>query len=106
MKHVANDCDMSEKAFASAAGPPVNGSPLWAASRRALACRLLLKPLVSSTENSAVPIEAAICWVMFISVEPRAISWSFRVASAEDMIGIIVPPMPSPITNSEPSSRR
>ena len=59
-----------------------------------------MKPLVSSTENSAVPIEAATCWVMFISVEPRAISASFSVCSAEVMIGIIVPPMPRPITNS------
>ena len=33
---------------------------------------LSLKPLVSSTENSAVPIEAATCWVMFRNVEPRA----------------------------------
>ncbi len=40
--------------------------------------RWTLKPLVSSTENSAVPIEAATCWVMFISVEPRAISWSLQ----------------------------
>ena len=35
-----------------------------------------LKPLVSSTENSAVPIEAETCWVMFISVEPARFSWS------------------------------
>ena len=58
---------------------------------------------MSSTENSAVPIDAAICWVMFISVEPRAISWSRSVCSAEVMIGIIVPPMPRPMMNSAPS---
>ena len=51
-------------------------------------------PLVSSTENSAVPIEAATCWTMFINVEPRAMLWSLSVASAALMIGIIVQPMP------------
>ena len=56
-------------------------------------------PLVSSTEKTAVPIEAATCWTMFISVEPRAMVCSRSVARAADMIGIIVPPMPRPITN-------
>ena len=65
-----------------------------------------LKPLVSSTEKNAVPIEAATCWVMFISVEPRAISWFFSVCSAAVMIGIIVPPMPRPMTNSAASRKR
>ena len=55
---------------------------------------------------TAVPIEAAICWVMFSSVEPRATSWAFSVCSAEVMIGIIVPPMPRPITNSAPRMQR
>ena len=48
-----------------------------------------------------MPIEIAICWVMFISVEPRAMSWSFRLASAAVKTGIIVEPMPRPmITNA------
>ena len=56
---------------------------------------------VSSTEKSAVPIEAATCWVTFISVDPRAMLWSVSVARAADMIGIIVAPMPRPmITNA------
>ena len=57
---------------------------------------------VSSTENSAKPMDDATCWVMFINVEPRAMLWSFSVARAADMIGIMVAPMPSPITNSAP----
>ena len=39
--------------------------------------------------------------MMFISVEPRATSVDRSVRSAEVMIGIIVPPMPRPITNSD-----
>ncbi len=37
---------------------------------------------------------------MFSSVDPRATSWARRVFSAEVNSGIIVAPMPSPITNS------
>ena len=37
---------------------------------------------------------------MFSSVEPRATSWAFSVFSAEVNSGIIVAPIPSPITNS------
>ena len=56
---------------------------------------------MSSTENSAVPTEAETCWVMFISVEPRAMSWSFRLARAAVKTGIMVAPMPKPmITNA------
>ena len=43
---------------------------------------LSLMPLVSSTENSAVPIDAATCWLMLRNVEPRAMLWSLSVASA------------------------
>ena len=56
--------------------------------------------LVSSTDMIATPHELAICWVMFSSVEPRATSWARRVFSAEVNSGIIVAPMPRPITNS------
>ena len=56
--------------------------------------------LVSSTDMIATPHELAICWVMLSSVEPRATSWAFRVFSAEVNSGIIVAPMPRPITNS------
>ena len=49
---------------------------------------------------TATPTELAICWVMLSSVEPRATSWWVSVFSADVMIGIIVPPMPRPITNS------
>ena len=59
--------------------------------------------LVRITEKSAVPIEAATCWVMLSSVEPRATLCAVRVASAAVMIGIIVPPMPRPMTKSAPS---
>ena len=58
--------------------------------------------LVRITEKSAVPMEAATCWVMLSSVEPRATVWSVRVASAAVMIGIIVPPMPRPMMKSAP----
>ena len=62
--------------------------------------------LVRITDITAVPMEPAVCWMMFIIVEPRAIWWCVRLASAADMIGIIVMPMPMPITNSAPSSSR
>ena len=94
-----------ETPAATSAGRPARRSRVAHERERAGERRWTLKPLVSSTENSAVPIEAAICWVMFISVEPRAISWSFSVCSAEVMIGIIVPPMPRPMTNSAPAGR-
>ena len=55
---------------------------------------------MSSTDMIATPTELAICWVMFSSVEPRATSWAFSVFSAEVNSGIIVAPIPSPITNS------
>ena len=58
-----------------------------------------MKPLVRMTENVATPIELAICWVMLSSVDPRATSWWVSVFSAEVMIGIIVAPMPRPMTN-------
>ena len=49
-----------------------------------------LRPLVRITDMTATPIDEAICWMMFISVEPRATSCDFSVFSAEVMIGIIV----------------
>ena len=55
--------------------------------------------LVSSTDMIATPTELAICCTMFSSVDPRATSCEVSVFSAEVMIGIIVPPMPRPITN-------
>ena len=58
--------------------------------------------LVRITEKSAVPMEAATCWVMLSSVEPRATLCAVSVASAAVMIGIIVPPMPSPMMKSAP----
>ena len=48
----------------------------------------------------ATPIEEAICWLMLSSVEPRATSCDFSVFSADVMSGIIVAPMPRPMTNS------
>ena len=42
---------------------------------------------------------------MFSRVEPRATSCAFSVFSAEVNSGIIVPPMPRPITNSSAISR-
>ena len=48
----------------------------------------------------ATPIDEAICWLMLSSVEPRATSCDFSVFSAEVISGIIVAPMPRPMTNS------
>ena len=50
----------------------------------------------------ATPQELAICWLMFSSVEPRATSWALSVFSAEVNSGIIVAPIPRPITNRKP----
>ncbi len=61
-----------------------------------------MRKVVSSTDITAVPIEALICWVMFIRVEPRAIWASLRVRRAAVMVGIIVMPMPRPITKNAP----
>ena len=48
----------------------------------------------------ATPTELAICWVMFSSVDPRATSCDLSVLRAEVNSGIIVAPIPRPITNS------
>ena len=55
---------------------------------------------MKTTEMTATPTELAICWVMLSSVEPRATWWLCSVLSAEVMSGIIVPPMPRPMTKS------
>src|SRR5690242_10904035 len=60
----------------------------------------LLRLLVRTTDIVATPTELAICWLMFSRVEPRATSWAFRFRRAVVMIGIIVAPMPQPITTS------
>ena len=59
-----------------------------------------LRWLVSSTDIVAIPIELAICCVMFSKVEPRATAWAASVLRAEVNNGIIVAPMPMPITTS------
>ena len=59
-----------------------------------------LRPLVSTTDMIATPIDEATCWLMLSSVEPRATSCDFSVFSAEVISGIIVAPMPRPMTNS------
>ena len=56
------------------------------------------------TEITAVPIDEAVCWTTFISVEPSGTCLLLKVASAADMIGIMVMPMPRPWTNSAPHS--
>jgi len=56
--------------------------------------------VVRMTDMTAAPTEPPICWTMFVNVDPRATSWLLSDFSAEVMIGIIVPPMPRPITNS------
>ena len=61
---------------------------------------LLFRPFVSTTDMIATPMELAICWLMFSSVEPRATWWAVSVFSAEVISGIIVAPMPSPMTKS------
>ena len=48
----------------------------------------------------ATPIDDAICWLMLSNVDPRATSCDFSVFSAEVISGIIVAPMPRPMTNS------
>ena len=60
----------------------------------------MFSPLVSTTDMMATPIDEAICWLMLSSVEPRATSWEVSVFSADVMSGIIVAPMPRPMTNS------
>ncbi len=64
-----------------------------------------LSRLVSITEMTATPTELAICWVMFSNVEPRATSWWVRVRRAVVKSGIIVAPIPRPMTNSRAMSR-
>jgi hypothetical protein len=60
----------------------------------------------SSTLVTAVPIEAPVCWLMFSVVLALAIADSLSVRIAAEKVGIIVPPMPRPITNrSAPNSR-
>ena len=83
----------------SDSGPWPEASAAWGIPTSGLS----LKPLVSSTENSAVAIEAATCWTVFISVEPRARLWSVSVCGAAVIIGIIVASMPRPMTNGAPS---
>ncbi len=66
----------------------------------ALSSGSFFRPLVSTTDMIATPIDEATCWLMLSSVEPRATSCDFSVFSAEVISGIIVAPMPSPMTNS------
>ena len=49
-----------------------------------------------------MPTALATCCVTLSSVEPRATSAALSVLSAEVNSGIIVAPMPSPVTNSQP----
>lgn len=56
---------------------------------------------MSTTDMIATPIDEAICWLVMLSrVEPRATSCDVSVFRAEVISGIIVPPMPRPMTNS------
>ena len=55
---------------------------------------------MSTTDIVATPTELEICWLMLSSVEPRATWWAVSVFSAEVNSGIIVEPMPRPITTS------
>lgn len=48
----------------------------------------------------ATPKELATCWVMLSSVEPRATWWAVSALSELVMSGIIVAPMPRPMTKS------
>ena len=56
--------------------------------------------LASSTLSTAVPIEAETCWLMLSVVLARAIAARRRVCIAPENVGIIVAPIPSPMTNS------
>jgi len=57
--------------------------------------------LVRTTEIVAIPVALATCWVTLSSVDPRATSAALSVLSAEVNNGIIVEPIPSPVTNSQ-----
>ena len=73
------------------------------ASRKPVAAvrsELFARPLVSTTDMIATPIDDAICWLMLSSVEPRATSCEVSVFIADVISGIIVAPMPRPMTNS------
>lgn len=60
--------------------------------------------MASSTEIIAVPMEDDTCWMMFSIVLARGTSSWTSVWIAAAMVGIIVMPMPRPITNSAPPS--
>ena len=68
--------------------------------------RLADSSCASSTLITAVPIEAPVCWLMFSVVLALAIWDSCSVCIAAEKVGIIVAPMPRPITNrSAPNSQ-
>lgn len=58
------------------------------------------KPRVSTTDAMATPKELATCWVMLSRVEPRATWCAVSALSELVMSGIIVAPMPRPMTKS------
>ena len=51
-------------------------------------------------DSTAVPIDAPTCWSMFSVVLARAIAARRSVCIAPENVGIIVKPIPRPITNS------
>ena len=66
----------------------------------AAAGRRSASALASSTLSTAVPIEAATCWLMLSVVLARAMAARRSVCIAPENVGIIVAPIPRPITNS------
>ena len=56
--------------------------------------------MASSTLITAVPIEAPTCWVMFSVVLARATAAWRSVCIAPENVGIIVAPIPTPMTKS------
>lgn len=57
-------------------------------------------PLVSTAEMIATPIKEPTCWIMLSRVEPRATSGPVSARSAEVIVGIMVAPIPRPMTKS------
>jgi hypothetical protein len=88
----------------TAPGPPIfstsEGSCLEAIAAPARGWSV--RWLVRMTDIVATPTELAICWLMLSRVDPRATSWLVSVRRAVVKIGIIVPPMPRPMRNSQP----